>query len=369
MTSPLAISYLRFSDPSQSAGDSRRRQTTAAVEYAAQNGLILDETLRDEGVSAFRGRHREDGALGSFLAKVESGEVPRGSYLLIDSFDRLTRERVTLAMHLLTGIMARGVVVVTLNDKRRYDDASAGLQELMFALMEFSRSNSESEEKSRKVRGALMRRREDKRREGQPWAQRWPFWLEQVDGDFQILEDRADTVRLIFKLKAEGLGNAAIARRLNNASNPVAPPRQPGWRRADVQAVLDHKPSHAQVAPEAIALIHELTALEVEPVVIARRLNKDGITPPRLPTWHTATVANLLASRSVFGEFQPHRFAEGSRERIPDGDPLPAYYPSTATPAPVTTAHASTTAGWKPNCSPMSAGSRSRSGRRAPSRT
>lgn len=269
MTQPTAYSYLRFSDPTQARGDSRRRQSTAAAKYAADHGLTLDDSMRDEGVSAFRGRHREEGALGAFLAKIETGEIAPGSLLLIDSFDRLTRERVTTAMHLLTGIMARGVTVVTLNDGRRYADASAGLHELMYALMEFSRAHGESLEKSRKVRLALKARRDAARLDGRPWAQRWPFWLDQSDAGFSVLEERADVIRRIFDLKIEGMGNAAIAKCLNRGS----------------------------------------------------------VAPPRSGSWHEATVAKLLASRSVFGEFQPHVLDADSRRRIPDGEPIPDYYP------------------------------------------
>lgn len=325
MTQPTAYSYLRFSDPSQAHGDSRRRQTTAAAKYAADHGLVLDDSMRDEGVSAFRGRHREEGALGAFLAKVESGEIKPGSFLLIDSFDRLTRERVTTAMHLLTGIMARGVTVVTLNDGRRYADASAGLHDLMYALMEFSRAHNESALKSERVRDALRIRRENARREGRPWAQRWPFWLKQTGDGFTVLDDRADDLRRIFDLKIEGMGNAAIAKRLN--AGDVAPPNPAGWRPSDVTGVLEGRPGLTPVRPDARALIHELNAQGVHPRALARRLNDDGFEPPRKPCWHEATVAKLLASRSVFGEFQPHVLDGDKRRRVPEGDPIPDYYP------------------------------------------
>ena len=73
-----AFSYLRFSSPEQAQGDSVRRQTDLAADYAARKGLELDEvlTFKDLGVSAFRGRNAEDGRLGDFLAAVEAGAVP-----------------------------------------------------------------------------------------------------------------------------------------------------------------------------------------------------------------------------------------------------------------------------------------------------
>jgi DNA invertase Pin-like site-specific DNA recombinase len=90
----VAYSYIRFSSEPQAWGDSRRRQTALADRYAGKHGLALDKTLsfRDIGVSAFRGRNRRNGALGAFLDAVEIGVVSRGSYLLVESFDRLSRD-------------------------------------------------------------------------------------------------------------------------------------------------------------------------------------------------------------------------------------------------------------------------------------
>ena len=72
-----AYSYLRFSTPDQMQGDSYRRQTEAARNYAEQNSLDLDEalTFRDLGVSAFRGANVIDGALGQFIEAVDTGHV------------------------------------------------------------------------------------------------------------------------------------------------------------------------------------------------------------------------------------------------------------------------------------------------------
>ena len=54
MTVPLAFSYIRFSHPSQREGDSLRRQTKAAEEWAERNAVALDAsvTLHDLGKSA-----------------------------------------------------------------------------------------------------------------------------------------------------------------------------------------------------------------------------------------------------------------------------------------------------------------------------
>src|ERR1700747_3247772 len=91
---PRCYSYLRFSTPEQRKGDSLRRQTVAAEEYAKRHGLALDTelNLRDLGISAFRGNNVAVGALGAFLKAIRDGLVPKGSLLLVESLDRVSRQ-------------------------------------------------------------------------------------------------------------------------------------------------------------------------------------------------------------------------------------------------------------------------------------
>src|SRR6266702_3132134 len=89
---PRAYSYLRFSTPEQSKGDSYRRQSKLAKDYVDRHGLVLDDKLsfNDLGVSAFRGLNSVAGRLGAFREAVRVGLVPRGSYLLVESLDRIS---------------------------------------------------------------------------------------------------------------------------------------------------------------------------------------------------------------------------------------------------------------------------------------
>jgi DNA invertase Pin-like site-specific DNA recombinase len=102
-------------------GDSLRRQTEAAREYATRHGLDLDEelTFRDLGVAAFRGRNVEVGALGAFLAAVREGLVAEGSYLLVESLDRVSRQTAWDAADTMRDIVRAGVNVVDLGDNGR----------------------------------------------------------------------------------------------------------------------------------------------------------------------------------------------------------------------------------------------------------
>lgn len=119
---PKAYSYVRFSTPEQQRGDSFRRQTEKAVDYAARKELDLDDTLNlhDLGKSAYRSANLTTGRLGDFLEAVIAGEVPRGSFLLVESLDRLSRANAFDAQITLSSIISRGITVVSLIDEREY---------------------------------------------------------------------------------------------------------------------------------------------------------------------------------------------------------------------------------------------------------
>ncbi|WP_338499429.1 recombinase family protein [Delftia tsuruhatensis] len=87
---PIAYSYVRFSTTKQELGDSLRRQVQMAQDYCAEHNLDLhQDTYRDLGVSAFKRKNLEKGALASFIEGVNSGKIPRGSYLVIEQFGLL----------------------------------------------------------------------------------------------------------------------------------------------------------------------------------------------------------------------------------------------------------------------------------------
>src|SRR5437588_1867563 len=95
-TRPQAYSYIRMSTDVQLKGDSLRRQLEKSRAYAESHNLELVEDFRleDLGVSAFKGANADNGALGKFLEAVRANAIQKGSYLLVESLDRLSRQQV-----------------------------------------------------------------------------------------------------------------------------------------------------------------------------------------------------------------------------------------------------------------------------------
>ena len=164
---PRAYSYLRMSTDLQLKGDSRRRQLEASKAYAEEHGLELadDAQLEDIGISAFKGANVRDGALGQFLAAVKAGSVERGSYLLVESLDRLSREEILPAHTLFLSIVQAGINLVTLADKRVYRAKTTNLVDMITSLVIMERAHEESKTKSMRV-GAAWKNKRSKGRGG-----------------------------------------------------------------------------------------------------------------------------------------------------------------------------------------------------------
>jgi DNA invertase Pin-like site-specific DNA recombinase len=274
----IGFSYVRFSTPEQRKGDSLRRQTEAAAKWCERNGVRLDmtRTYHDLGKSAFLGEHRKNPdrhALAAFLKLVEAGKIPKGSYLIIESLDRLTREHVRPGLMLLLGLIEAGVRIVQLSPTEiTYDEKSDEMQ-LMLAIVELSRGHRESRRKS-DLSAPAWRKKKESARTGGIVTDRLPAWVTIKSGKLALIPDRAAAVRLIFQLAKSGYGCPSIA----------------------------------------------------------SKLNRDGVPAiGKIGKWTKAYIQRIVRDRRAIGEYQP-RTGRG-RNRRPDGEPVPNYFPPVVTEA------------------------------------
>lgn len=214
-------SYLRFSDPKQAAGSSADRQMEYARRWAAERGLVLDESLslRDEGLSAYHQRHVTQGALGVFLRAVEDGRIEAGSVLVVEGLDRLSRAEPLQAQAQLAQIVNAGITVVTASDGREYNRARLKDQpmDLVYSLLVMIRAHEESDTKSKRVRAAI-------RRQCEGWlAGTWrgfirngkdPHWVVLDGAGWRLVPERAEAVREAIRLYMAGEGGAGVLRDL-----------------------------------------------------------------------------------------------------------------------------------------------------------
>jgi DNA invertase Pin-like site-specific DNA recombinase len=217
-------SYLRFSDPRQALGGSADRQQAYAERWAAEHGLVLDESLslRDEGLSAFHQRHVKAGALGAFLQAVNEGMIEPGSVLVVEGLDRLSRAEPLLAQSQLAQIVNAGISVVTASDGRTYsrETLKANPMDLIYSLLVMIRAHEESDTKSKRVSAAITRLAEQWQAgtyRGRVQIGHDPAWVNWTGTAFKLVEERAAAVREMARLFSLGLGNAGIRAKLVEA--------------------------------------------------------------------------------------------------------------------------------------------------------
>jgi DNA invertase Pin-like site-specific DNA recombinase len=271
---PIAYSYVRFSTPEQKKGNSLQRQTEVAAEWCARHGACLDtsRTYHDLGKSAYMGEHRSNPdryALAAFLKLAEDGKIPRGSYLIIEALDRLTREHVRAGLMLCLGLIEKGIRIVQLSPSELVYDEKSDEMSLMLMIVELSRGHRESKRKS-DLSGPAWRKKKEGARNGALVTERLPAWVRIKDGKMMLIPDRAAAVKRIFHLAASGYGTPRIVATLNRDKVPP--------------------------------------------------IGKTG-------KWVRGYIGKILRDRRAVGEYQPRK----GKKRVPDGDPVPGYFPAVVT--------------------------------------
>jgi DNA invertase Pin-like site-specific DNA recombinase len=205
----IAYSYIRFSSTAQADGDSLRRQTEGAESLCKRKGWTLDTafSVKDLGVSAFRGRNAAVGNFRIFLDAIKSGHVRPGSVLVVESFDRISRQGIDEGYDLIKSILKAGIRIATLSPEREFDkDAtrslSKGALEIQLIL---ERAAEESETKSNRLSKARARDRE-RARNGEVITKRVPSWLVVEDGKIKPDPDKLKIVKRLVQLALDGQG-------------------------------------------------------------------------------------------------------------------------------------------------------------------
>jgi DNA invertase Pin-like site-specific DNA recombinase len=250
-TPAVAYSYIRFSTPSQAEGDSLRRQTEQAAAYCARNNLTLDTslTLKDLGVSAFRGKNAAVGNFRTFLDAIKSGRVSPGSVLIVEGFDRISRQGIDEGYDLVKSILKAGVIIVTLFPERRFDrDAtkslSKGALEIQLIL---ERAAEESERKSERVGAAWANKRKQAREGGHILTKKLPAWVTHRDGKLVLIPAKVAAVKKVFALAAAGYGYSLIVKKL--IEDKVPPLSAKPWSRAYVGKILHDRQAIGELQP------------------------------------------------------------------------------------------------------------------------
>lgn len=275
-----AYSYIRYSSPQQAKGDSFRRQLATTQSFCEKNGYELDTELsvyQELGVSGFSGDQEN---LKKFIADCETGKVKKGSLLIVENLDRLSRQKINTAMRQFLHLLEY-VDIYTIQDEKKYshtDDQESDNQllDIMTSLIIMSRAYEESATKQKRLKESWDNRRANI--ETKKLTSLIPHWLtlSKDKTKFHLKNDRVEIIKYIYDKCINGVGVTQLIRHLNNN--------------------LDQFPTPT--------------------------------TKSKL--WARTSVSRILTDKSVLGEYQPHigkHKGVGDKKRKPFGDPIIDYYP------------------------------------------
>jgi len=295
---PKAYRYARFSSSAQRDGMSLERQQDAAEHWAAQHGMVIDDSCAafiDSGVSASKGKNIERGALSKFLQAVAEKDIDPGSYLLIESVSRFSRLVPRLSTQILYKVVEAGIKIVFLETGEEYSRETIDTlgRNIMFTIKADSAA-----EYAKTLKGYVLASWQKKRAgiaAGETATRILPYWLQckVVNGERGPIEPNptyAPIVERIFREYVGGKGKKWIAHGLNADKVPTP---ATAWR-------------HSQPRPEF---------------------------------WLPDTIGRTLANRAVTGVFQSMveidpgfitlatLAAALKRKRKKAGEPINGYYP------------------------------------------
>jgi DNA invertase Pin-like site-specific DNA recombinase len=219
---------MRFSTPEQAKGRSEDRQNSDAEAYATRHGMELDVSLKmaDRGLSAYNAENLTSGALGAFLKKVNDGKVARGSVLVVENIDRITRLDFWKAFDIVSSIIRAGIKIHTTSPEMTYDESSATNGQIYALVGQINLAHSESSKKASRLGDAWAAKKRLAREDKTVVTKRCPAWLEKVgkgeSAKLGQIENAVKTIRMIFDL-APKLGRSRLVKLLNENA-PWTPP-------------------------------------------------------------------------------------------------------------------------------------------------
>lgn len=185
-------SYARVSSRHQVEKHGIARQEKAAKDWADKNGHSLIP-LSDEGLSAYKGEHiNKNDALGKFIAAVNAGEIPKGSILIVEALDRLSRQDILTQLNQFINLLDNDIEIVTLSDNMHFTKKSVGENwvELIISIAMMAEANKASELKGERIRAARKSKHD---KTNVIITTQIPFWCS-IESNSIIENEHADTV-------------------------------------------------------------------------------------------------------------------------------------------------------------------------------
>lgn len=278
-----------MSTSEQLRGFSLERQRKLIAEFAAKNGLSVEEenTLEDIGRSSFSDDAQQK-ELAKFFENLNAGKYEPGDVFALENIDRLTRRGPIDALMKVNQIISKGLKLAIISDKEQRILEEIDVFSIITLSIDASRANKESQVKSEKGLFNWQEKRNLAANQKIAMTAQAPAWLDTeifyiFDEEkkknikrrkYVLNEEKAETVRLIFDLYSSGNGALKIKNILNERSIPT-------FKGAEY--------------------------------------------------WEPSIITKILKNPATFGLYQPKKQGTGKRDLVAAGEPINDYFPAVIT--------------------------------------
>lgn len=271
-----AYSYIRFSLKEQKHGDSERRQLQATENFCNKNNLKLSpKSFNDFGISAFKDVIRP--SLEEMKIAIDKGVIRENDYIIIESFDRLSRKGFSETYSIITSIINKGVSIVALHEDIILNQTTKDdLEKIIRIALSADLAFQESKKKSERIRAAWKNKNQLAQVDKKPRTKMVPSWIKlSEDGNkFELDKDKAQVINTIFLLFSRGMGRRGIASKFNDEN-------------------VQHISTHTRTKG----------------------------------TWYPSFIQKIINNEAVVGTFTPTKLTEDGK-RVPDlANKIEKYYP------------------------------------------
>ena len=201
----LAYSYRRYSSSNQRDGSSLERQFEMAQEVCSDKGWTLVDLPPDEGLSGFKGLNKIKGTLGTFLKRVNQGEIQKGSVLIIEKMDRFSRDEVDLVIPDFLKLLQNGIEIFSCVDQTHYTlaDIRKNPMTLTYAVMAMAMANDYSKSLGNRITKSFDIRLAQCQQGDKYNLGSWkPYWVDFIGehkkaGEFGLNKHAATITRIV----------------------------------------------------------------------------------------------------------------------------------------------------------------------------
>lgn len=227
-----AVPYIRFSTKKQVDSNSQQRQEEAIDRWLANNKdyVRFSKTFEDLGKSGSKGEHLKKGnGFYKLREAIKDGYIKSGDVVLVEAWDRATRQEPLDAIDAIKPILQAGVAIVTLDDGTIFTKESLTGSQFFLLAAKIQAAHGYSKQLSERTKDSYRIRRE-RAEKGELVKRHGPMWL---NSDGGVIEDVAQQVAEVFDLYISGVGKHAIASRMRQSGvkqlEKCSGPTVQGW--------------------------------------------------------------------------------------------------------------------------------------------